>query len=401
MAAYEVRILGAAITAARKVLRDLDDDQLPASLRPVAASAARKLPPPLANALVRDLDRYEWLRERAADNWPDIDDPSDDDAASAVFLLRPDGWEQTLEALATGRSEQDLTAQVERLSKRVRELDYQLGVEKERVEKARGEKADAERRARRESSKITARVQEATKAERVSRIAAESRLKQLQRALDETRSDLAESDDKIAFLKEELLRARRSSVDTAPSESFDVWTSRDPSAMASMLDQVAAAATVQAVPETHPYAVDQAPPLSLPSGVRPDDAAAIDWLLEQPEPFTLVVDGYNLAHQWAPQLARSDLNHRLARLRRLANAPVRLVVVYDSGLSGGGQSGPGPGGIDVRFTDEGTIADIEIMERAAELEGNVVVVSSDREVREGSPSALCLWSQSVREWFRR
>jgi len=31
----------------------------------------------------------------------------------------------------------------------------------------------------------------------------------------------------------------------------------------------------------------------------------------------------------------------------------------------------------------------------------VVVVSSDREVREGSPGALCLWSQAVREWLRR
>lgn len=400
MAAYEPRILGAAITAARKVLRDLDDDQLPASLRPVAASAARKLPPPLANALVRDLDRYEWLRERAVEHWPGIAEPSDEDAASAAFLLRPEGWEKTLDTMATGRSEQDLAQHIDRLSKRVRELEYQLGVEKERVEKARGDKADAERRARRESSEITARVQEATKAERVSRIAAESRLKELRRTLDEARSDLAESDDKISFLKEELLRARRSTTEAPSPASPDVWASTDPVALASMLDQIASAATVQAIPEPQQDAGVPSE-LALPAGIRPDDPAAVDWLLDQPEPFTMIVDGYNLAHQWTPQLSRADLNHRLARLRRLANAPVRLQVIYDSGLTGGGQSGPGPGGIDVRFTDEGAIADEEIMERAASLSGNVVVVSSDREVREGSPSALCLWSQAVREWFRR
>jgi hypothetical protein len=400
MAAYEARVLGAAIVAARKVLRDLDEDQLPASLRPVAASAARTLPPPLANALIRDLDRYEWLRQRAVEQWPEIAEARDEDAPSAAFLLRPDGWHRTLDAATNSMSERDLISRIDRLTGQVRDLQYQIGVEKERVEKARAEKADTERRARRESSEISARVQEATKAERVGRIAAESRLKELQRALSDARADLAEADEKVAFLKDELLRARRVAAATMSSASLDVWTPRDPAALASILDQLAAAATVRVVPE-RPETVDSPPRLALPSGVRPDDAAAVEWLLGQPEPFLMIVDGYNLAHQWIPQLARDDLNHQLARLRRLANAPVRLVVVYDSGLTGGGQSGPGPGGIDVRFTDEGTIADREIMDRAAATEGNVVVVSSDREVREGSPGALCLWSQAVREWFRR
>ena len=400
MVAYEVRLLGPAIVAARKALRDLEEDQLPASLRPVAASAARSLPPPLANALIRDLDRYEWLRQKAVDQWPEIAEASEADAPSAAFLLRPDGWERTMDAASNSMSEQDMIDRIDQLTGQIRDLQYQLGVEKERVAKARAEKVDSERRARRESSEIAARVQEATKAERVSRLAVESRLKELQRALSAAQADLAEADGKVAFLKDELLRARRAAASPASTAPPDIWTSRNPAALASMLDQIAAAAAVQAVPDT--LEVGDAPSgLSLPSGVRPDDAAAVEWLLGQPEPFLMIVDGYNLAHEWTPRLARDDLNHRLARLRRLANAPVRLVVVYDSSLTGGGQSGPGPGGIDVRFTDEGTIADREIMERAASTEGNVVVVSSDREVREGSPDALCLWSQAVREWLRR
>jgi hypothetical protein len=400
MVAYEARLLGAAIVAARKVLRDLDEDQLPASLRPVAASAARTLPPPLANALLRDLDRYEWLRQRAVEQWPEIGEAREEDIPSAVFLLRPDGWQRTLDAATNSMSEKDLISRIDHLAGQVRDLQYQLGVEKERVEKARAEKTDTERRARRESSEIAARVQEATEAERVSRLAAESRLKELQRAVSDALADLAEADDKVAFLKDELLKARRAAAGPASAALPDVWTRRNPAALASILDQLTAAATLQVVPDLH-EATEAPSGLSLPLGVRPDDAAAVEWLLGQSEPFVMIVDGYNMAHQWTPQLAREDLNHRLARLRRLANAPARLIVVYDSGLTGGGQSGPGPGGIDVQFTDEGTIADQEIMDRAAAATGNVVVVSSDREVREGSPGALCLWSQAVREWFRR
>jgi hypothetical protein len=400
MERLDARLLGAAITAARRALRDLDEDQLPASIRPVAASAARRLPPPLATALIRDLDRYEWLREKAADAWSGIHDAAGEDAASAAFLLRPDGWEQVIEEASSDRSEQDLAALVERLSKQIRDLEYRLGVEQERVDKARAATAEAEGRARRQSAEIARKVEEATRAERVSRIAAESRVKELRRQLETTQADLIEADDRVAFLKEELLRARRSAAGQAPQTAPDVWSARTPASLAALLDQVMASATPQAVPDAE-VLLSGPVGLSLPAGVRPDDAGAVAWLLGQGEPFVMIVDGYNLSHQWTPPLSRDDLNHRLARLRRLATAPVRLVVVYDSGLSGGGQSGFGPGGIDIRFTDEGAIADEEIVELATVTEGNVVVVSSDREVREGSADALCLWSQAVQGWFRR
>ncbi|NOY54994.1 MAG: hypothetical protein GXP34_03315 [Actinobacteria bacterium] len=395
---YDPRVLGAAIRAARKALRDLDEDQILPSLRRVAASTARLLPPPLARSLLRDLDRFAWLRDKAVGAWPKIEEAADEDAASAAFLLRPEGWEQVVEAAVAARSHRDLVGCVERLEARTRDLEQQLGVERERADKARAGAAEAERRARRRSHEISERVQEARQAERLERLAAESRVAALERDIEQAIGDLAEADGRVAFLRDELRRARRASSASIATRAPDVWSIRDPVALASLLDQIVASARADPAPMQAPE-VGPSPPLTLPAGVRPDDGVAIEWLLGQQEPFVMIVDGYNLSHQWPEPLTREDINHRLARVRRLAVAPVRLLVIYDSTLSGGEESGLGPGGIEVRFTDEGTIADDEIMWLSGTVDGNVVVVSSDREVREGCPRALCLWSQALKEWL--
>lgn len=396
---HDPRVLQAALQAARKALRDLDEDQVPASLRPVAASAARRLPPPLARSLLRDLDRFEWLRVKAADAWAEIGEAEGTEEASAAFLVRGEGWEQSVESAVQALNESDLAGDVARLTAKVRDLEYQLGVEHERADKFRALSVEAERRAKRQSHEISNKVQEARQAERIGRLAAESRLASTGKDLEEVLADLAEADSRITFLREELLRARRSTAGEQGRSGPDPWATRDPVALASLLDQIVAAARPDAVQVAEPQSLDPIP-LSLPDGIRPDEGAAIEWLLGQPQPFVMIVDGYNLSHQWRQPLSREDVNHRLARVRRLAVAPVRLLVVYDSHLAGGGQSGPGPGSIEIRFTDEDTIADTEIIRLVGEIDGNVVVVSSDREVREGCPRALCLWSQAVKEWAR-
>src|SRR5665811_511114 len=233
MGPYDPRVLSAAIHAARKALRDLDEDQVTASLRPVAASAARHLPPPLARSLLRDLDKFAWLRDKAADAWPEVAGPVKDDAASAAFLLRPDGWEQAIEAAIAARSERDLAGDVERLIAKVRNLEHQLGVERERADKARAGTSEAERRAKRQSHEISERVQEARQSERIGRLAAESRVSALQRDLKLSVADLTEADGRVAFLREELLRARRSSAGSVHEHGPDVWLARDPVAFAS------------------------------------------------------------------------------------------------------------------------------------------------------------------------
>ncbi|MEE9228465.1 MAG: NYN domain-containing protein, partial [Acidimicrobiia bacterium] len=132
---------------------------------------------------------------------------------------------------------------------------------------------------------------------------------------------------------------------------------------------------------------------------------AVEWLLRQPQPFTMVVDGYNVAFQLvgeSTRAARDRVNEELSRLRLRTMTPTQVTVVYDSSVNSEVETAPGPGGIRVRFTREGHIADEEIAEIVSTLDGPVVVVSSDREVREGTAElgAVVLWSEALVEWIK-
>ncbi|HSR15946.1 MAG TPA: hypothetical protein VLL51_09350, partial [Gemmatimonadales bacterium] len=106
MAALDRVVLGPALEAARRSLRFLDTDQIPADLRPVAGHSGR-LTPNLAGVVVRALERYDWLRTGAAEAWPEADvDAGGAEGASALFLLRPEGWELRLASIALTLGEQ-------------------------------------------------------------------------------------------------------------------------------------------------------------------------------------------------------------------------------------------------------------------------------------------------------
>ena len=168
------------------------------------------------------------------------------------------------------------------------------------------------------------------------------------------------------------------------------WGSGDPIALARHLD------TLVRTVEADPALLEFTKPTrdrewKLPPGARPDDRNAIDWLARQPRPFTLVVDGYNVLFHldrgdFSTGRARQRLSQELGRLKREAGT-ARVVVVYDSALPGGRRVRPSAGGVEVRFAEEDRLADEEVILLAGELTGAVVVVSSDREVREGAEAA--------------
>ena len=60
----------------------------------VAGYAGGSLPPPLARAVLKALDRYEWLRERAGETMAEGD--GDLHEASSAYLGRPQGWSSTV-----------------------------------------------------------------------------------------------------------------------------------------------------------------------------------------------------------------------------------------------------------------------------------------------------------------
>ena len=114
-----------------------------------------------------------------------------------------------------------------------------------------------------------------------------------------------------------------------------------------------------------------------------------------------MVDGYNVLFRLADEAVisgggRERLAAALRRLHRQSSGRHPVIVVYDSSL-GGERSSSRSGGLEVRFAAQDRLADDEIAEIAADASGRVVVVSSDREVRDRATAvgAVALWSETL------
>jgi hypothetical protein len=389
-----------AVEAARRALRELDDDEVPASLRTAAASSDRRLPAPVAGRVVRELEASGWLRERALERWPAAD-PEDRDpaaAASALFLLRPDGWEDRFSRLvaefeaerrrrsaaAERRKARRTTEELETLHRRLDELRAES--DRRVAEAVRTEAARGERVARR-NAELEAEVARLGRA--VARAEAE---------IAELAAELSEADLRIEALRRAAGRGRPRPGPVAGEGGAWSWVRGRPAELARSLDQLVAA--ILAPPEEESRRPEAAGPVGLPDGIRPDRPEAVDWLLGLELPVSLVVDGYNVIHHLGgtpDAVGRDHLERGLSRIRRLAEAPVRVTVVYDSATE---VSTHQRAGLEIRFVPN---ADEEVRATAATAPGIVVVASSDRAVREGvdGRSVVGLWSEAVAGWIGR
>jgi predicted RNA-binding protein with PIN domain len=401
------RLFRRALEAAAKALRDLDADQVPADLRRVAGRP-QPLPPPLAAALLKGIDRYEWLREKALEAWPEADPKTAGaDQASALLLQRPPGWTAkvaglvaTLAAKEARGAEEDRGRQVEAARADAEEWRRRARAEKEAGRRSLRE-AEAslaeERAARRALQAAPARLDAAREAE----------LAHWQAALGDRVIERDAAREEVRRLQEALAgeRAARRALQAELAEaSGSVHWAEDPVSLAGFLDWTASVARPPAVGS--PGAQEGAASLRLPEGVRPDERAAVDWLVQRNEPATLIVDGYNAAFRLGAAgdaaAGRSRVLMVLERLHRVARGPLGIVVVFDSAAGVSLEETP-PGSLEVRFAPEGSSADREIAELVAAMTGPRAVLSSDREVREAADQAgaLALWSEALVEWERR
>ena len=385
-------VLRPALEAARAVLRRRDKEEVPASLKDVAASSARTLPPPRARALFDALDEDADLRDAAAKeigHGPEV-------TAARAFLTRPGGWEEIVDeavAAAGGASaERDLErtrAELDRttsrleaerrkvvdLRRRIDDLDAQLG-----------EAADA--RAAAVRSAVAASAEE---------LAAASR------SVERLEAGLAEVTDERDRLAERLELARADARDRRkrpnPVTGGPVargWAGT-PEALARHADDVFAAAKARIADPGGWRHDDEQPdgevPFTLPPGVRPDSAEAVDavasWSVH------VHVDGYNLAGALGSlgdaSSARTSVRDAVNRLRAVARGPIS--IVFDSAEGEGEKPG------ETYVAD----ADAELRRLAREAPETTVVVSDDREVIEGvtEAGATALWSQALVEWLGR
>ncbi len=403
-------LLQPAFRAVRKALRDLDPDEVPAVLRRIAGQSGRRLPPPLARKLMEKLDEDEWLREKAAESGADLDPDSSDPAraVSALFLLRPEGWEERAREAVEHRATGTQLALTQTLKRTIADLEQQLDVSREKARTAQQRAQAAEFEAERKSQVARSAIETARKEERETAEELRRSHEDLEARNRRLTDDLEEASDRIVSLRDELLRARRAGRGFSAPVGPQAWASRDPLDVARMLDEIVEAIRPEAVAPALEAAEDAAPRFGLPPGISPDAKDAVAWLVSYQEPFSLVVDGYNVTflldeEGFTDPAVRDRLNEGLARFRRAAAAPTRVIVVYDSAQAGGVSFSTGPGGIEVRFTEAGYTADEEILSIAAGAPLRLAVVSTDRRVREGAEEfgALGLWSQALVAWLER
>ena len=254
-------LLTPAFKAIRKALRDLDPDEVPAVLRRIAGQSGRRLPPPLARKLIETLDENEWLRDKAAEAGSDLDPASPDPAraVSALFLLRPEGWEDRAREAAEHRVTGAQQALVATLQRTVGDLQQQLEAAREKAkgaqQRAQTAIVDADRKAQAARNAIEAARQE-------EREAAEEQSRDYRALLERHQrlvQDLEEAGDRITALRDDLLRSRRTGREAAVPAGPQAWAARDPVDIARMLDDIVEAVRPEAVAAA-PEVLDGEPP---------------------------------------------------------------------------------------------------------------------------------------------
>ncbi len=395
-----VEALESVIDAARSVLRDFEPELVPAAVLKVAKYSGKRLPPPYARSLVTELDENEWLRDKVTDALIEADPDSDDLrlAAAGLFLHRPDDWEERFMQIVSEREDSQAGSQAAGLEQTIEKLKSSLEAARAKERKARLALAETRSEADRRVKEAKAAA-DAARAQAVApSVDLKSALEEARVQIEQLRAGLTEADGRIDSLKHMLLKARRVERDDSDDSGPSIWQTGDSLGMAKMLDEVMVAMRPRS---TSGDAVAGSPEaLVIPDGIRPDQADAITWMLQQERPVTLVVDGYNVAYlldasRYSTPELRERVRDGLNRLRRLAKGPLPVVLVFDSKE----ESCKIPGPVETRFVP---VADDEVVRLAAELSGDVIVVSTDREVRERAElnGAIALWSDALVGWMR-
>ncbi len=361
--------------------------------------AFQKLTGPALAAVVRVLDTDESFRSRVLE----ATTPEDVTAAGWLALSRPTGWQDLLRAVAAGQDEASGTLEAER---RLRDLQRSL----EASERKRAH-ADTELARNRDESEAATEELAVLRRDRrraeESRSAAEQRLAEVEQKLEDRENRLAEAQGAREAREHELAEAQRlltearAEVERRPAplvpgeRAVDVGALRDATArlqraaatLARSVDGVLAAVPPEPVliDGDTPPAVTRVP-LTLPGGVVADTVDGARWLLGQAG-VVLLVDGYNVAKAaWPDEELEPQRNHLVRALDALTSRTgAAAEIVFD------GPDEPAPAArqstrsVGVRFSG-GALADDVVVDLidAYPPERPVVVVSSDREVREAA-----------------
>jgi YacP-like NYN domain len=370
----------------------------PKELQPVLRF--RTLPGPALATVLRLLDEDEAFlaRVREATSAEDLD------AAGWLALERPPGWQELLaRASAPGLADEaerrlkDLQRRLEGSERRLALADEELGRAQAEAGAARAERDEVRRGKRKAEDALAeaARLIDELKEKLGDR---DRRLADAQGAREAREHELAEARGQTADLQAELGRRPPAvapgerPVDVgrlrAAAAELEAATAALASAVAAVGDQVPAAPEPAAA-----VAAEAAParrrPLRMPGGVVEDSAAGARWLFERPG-VVAIVDGYNLAKRaWPGQELPEQRRRLVGALDALAlRAGAAIEVVFDGPADAESTGGRSTRSVQVRFSG-GVEADGVVvgMVGGQPLDRPVVVVSNDREVKDGAHRA--------------
>jgi predicted RNA-binding protein with PIN domain len=385
-----------------EVLESLGEERLPASVRPLLRFApqrrARLAAGPIGTALHDDdfrsrvASRLRPARGELVDalerGEPVADDPVE--VAAVAYLLRPDGWRQTL-ADAVGRIDGETQAgapreeELERLRQQVDEARAELtdvrGRLRQQVSQLKADNAELRRKLGTERSRTKQATEEAERlraAEQVARDDAESRVAAAQSEVRRLRARIDE-------LSDDAKRSRQSDRAERGGEAMRARLLLDALLSAAQgLRRELALPPVETLPADLSAPDDERPVAAAGGRAQdPADPALLEQLLAVPR-VHLLVDGYNVTKLEWGTLSLEEQRVRL--LRELAPVAARsgaeVTVVFDGADLEHRPAVAPPRGVRVRFSPAGVTADEVVRDLVrAEPEGRaVVVVSSDQEV---------------------
>ena len=395
------------VEAARRALAALEPREVPVPLKRVREQNRPALPLPFERRLLQEIENNEWFRERTAEQFEGSAAESDiEEAAAALFLFRPEGWEEGLEEAARAVEEARQADRLEQMARQIEKLESDLEDWRNKAKRHRRMMEEAKKEAGRLVAKAKTEAAEEARRQFGGDLAEQKREnRRLTEELAEAEAELGRQREQLSFTREALDRVRRIQPPPPPDPGPNAWAAREPIESARFLDEVVEAHfPAAAFKEVKPK--PQAAPLALPLGVNPSDPAAVEWLLALDRSFSLLVDGYNVGFhvdndRFHTPVIRNRLETYLTLFKNLAQGWPRVTVVYDSCHSGDTTVDFLGGEIEVMFTSAGRTADDELVSIAAEQKASAVVVSSDKEVQKGAgdAGALVLFSESLAGWI--
>jgi len=323
------------------------------------------------------------------------------DRPAALFLTRPDGWEDELDRLAVDEAQAAADAEEAKAEKsaqrklkaaesartKAEERVKDLTVEIERARALLDQERVARRQAETTAHNVTWDVDNLRKRVRELEAAAETWAREREdllagRGLQEPSPEPVPAPAPAADLSGvvDALHDARAALDAAARSLDDALRAVPDASNSGAQESLSHERRIR--PQKHTRR-----PEPLPGGLR-DDSDEVARYLVALRHVVVVVDGYNVAKRAWPELPslvdqRDRLLDRLVRLH--ASTRAEVWVVFDGTQAGG--SAPSKGQpVRVVFTESATTADEQILLLLPTVprERPVVVASSDREVADGA-----------------